>query len=90
MTTVQTAHFQNGGVALNNNDATVMTADKMKAILLTKTNRPAIPGPVSLVPTAEPQLKQAVSPLAMLELQSRQRSMISISLICCHTTNHRA
>jgi hypothetical protein len=90
ITTVATAHFQNGGVALNTSDATVITADNMKAILLIKTSRPAIPGPVSFGRTADPQLKHAVSPDATLELHSRQRSITLASLTCCETSHHRA
>jgi hypothetical protein len=75
MTTVVTAHFQNGGAALKNSDATVRVADNMNAILLIRAKRPAMPGPVSFARTADPQLKQLISPLATLELHSRHRSI---------------
>jgi len=74
-TIVATRHFQNGGVALKKRDATVMVADKMKTILLTKTKRSATAAPESFFPIAMPQPKQTVSPLLMLELHARHRSI---------------
>ena len=72
---VAKAHFRNGGVKLKKRDASVSSPETISKTLMIRTRLPAIPGPSSLLLTAAPHMKQTVSSLVRVALQSRHLSI---------------